>query len=240
MRRSIKTVRNIILTVLIIGVGSIIFIRPLRNFVIGRTGTFIWELENKVNIGNRVQVPEDYPKVDKNNNGIPDPIDVVKAARKEAKKKTKYKDAYYAGGYPPEGEGVCTDVIWRGLDGIDVNLKNLIDTDIKNNKENYWRIDEKADPNIDFRRVPNQLVYLQQHAISLTTEMIPGDIENLTQWQPGDIIVMLKPYEHIAIISDKRNSKGVPYVIHNTTPHAVECPYVFQDAEIAGHFRWKY
>ncbi|MEG2018142.1 MAG: DUF1287 domain-containing protein, partial [Clostridium sp.] len=209
MRRLIKTVRNIILIVLIIGVGSIIFIRSLRNFVIGRTGTIIWELENKVNLRNKVQVPEDYPKVDKNNNGIPDPIDVVRAARKEAKSKTKYRDAYYAGGYPPEGEGVCTDVIWRGLEGIDINLKNLIDEDIKNNKENYWRIDGKADQNIDFRRVPNQLVYFQQHAISLTTEMIPGDIENLTQWQPGDIIVMLKPYEHVAIVSDKRNTKGV-------------------------------
>jgi uncharacterized protein len=240
MKRTIKTVGAIILSILMIVIVCFAFIRPFRNFVIGQMGTLLWELEDKVNLGNKVQVPEDYPKVDKNKNGIPDPIDVMKTARKEAKNRTKYKDAYYDGGYPPEGEGVCTDVIWRGLQGIDVNLKNLIDEDIKSNKDEYWRVNGKAEPNIDFRRVPNQLVYFQRHAISLTKEMIPGDVENLTQWQPGDIIVILKPYEHVAIVSDRRNSKGVPYIIHNTTPNAVECPYIFEGIEIAGHFRWKY
>lgn len=240
IRKPLKNLGIFILVILIISISCFALIRPLRNFVIGQMGTLIWELESRVNLGNRVQIPEEYPKVDKNNNGIPDPIDVVRAARKEAKNKTKYKDAYYAGGYPPEGEGVCTDVIWRGLQGIDINLKDLIDEDIKGNIDEYWRVNGKAEPNIDFRRVPNQLVYLQRHTVSLTTEMIPGDVENLKQWQPGDIIVILKPYEHVAIVSDKRNGKGVPYIIHNTTPHAVECPYIFEGIEITGHYRWNY
>lgn len=240
MKKIGKTIGTLLLVLLLIFMGCYVFIKPFKSFVLGRTGTMFWEIQNKFHIGKRVQVPEEYSTIDKNKNGIPDPLDIVKAARKESKNKTKYKDAYYSGGYPPEGEGVCTDVIWRGLKGIDVNLKNLIDEDIKNNKGKYWRVEGKADPNIDFRRVPNQLVYLNENAISLTKEMKPGDIENLKQWQPGDIIVILKPYEHVAIVSDKRDSKGVPYIIHNTTPSAIECPYIFEGITIAGHYRWKY
>jgi len=240
MKKVLKNIGFLFITLALVFITLFIFVKPFKHFILGRTGTLLWELQDKFNISKKVKVPEEYSKVDKNKNGIADPLDIVRAARKEANGRTKYKDAYYSGGYPPEGEGVCTDVIWRGLEGIDVNLKNLIDEDIKINRKNYWRIESKADPNIDFRRVPNQLVYLQQHCISLTTEMNPNDMENLKQWQPGDIIVILKPYEHVAIVSDKRNSKGVPYIIHNTPPHAVECPYIFDGAKVVGHFRWKY
>lgn len=240
IKRVFKRIGILFFIAVFIFTSIFILIKPFRNFVIGRAGNTIWWFENELHIGKRVEVSDEYSKVDKNKNGIPDPLDIVQAARKEAENKTKYKDAYYVGGYPPEGEGVCTDVIWRGFEGINVNLKNLIDEDIKKNKDEYWRIDGKEDPNIDFRRVPNQLVFFQQHAISLTTEMKPNDPENLKEWQPGDIIVMLKPYEHVAIVSDKRNSKGMPYIIHNTTPSAAECPYIYQGVELAGHFRWKY
>ena len=240
MKKFFKNIGFLLIIFILIFITLLIFVKPFKNFVLGRTGTLLWELQDKFYIGKKVKVPQEYSKVDKNKNGIADPLDIVKAAREEAHSRTKYKDAYYSGGYPPEGEGVCTDVIWRGLEGIDVNLKNLIDEDIKNNKSNYWRIDSKPDPNIDFRRVPNQLVYFQEHCMSLTTEMNPNDIENLKQWQPGDIIITLKPYEHVAIVSDKRNSKGVPYIIHNTPPYAVECPYIFDGVQAVGHFRWKY
>jgi len=69
---------------------------------------------------NKVVVPDESSKVDKNGNGIPDSIDIVNSARKEAEQKTIYKDAYYVGGYPPDGEGVCTDVIWRGFKSIKI------------------------------------------------------------------------------------------------------------------------
>lgn len=32
------------------------------------------------------------------------------------------KNLIRLGGYPPDGEGVCTDVIWRGVKGINVSL----------------------------------------------------------------------------------------------------------------------
>lgn len=188
-----------------------------------------------------VTIPEEYSKLDKNNNGTADCIDIVNAARKEAENKTTYKDAYYKGGYPPDTEGVCTDVVWRGFIGMGVDFKALVDKDIKENIAAYPRVEGKTDPNIDFRRVKNLDIFFKRNAVMLTTKLIPFDAENLRQWQPGDMVVIMKPYEHIAIVSDKRARNGVPYVIHNTSPHAVEneslsywAPYIH------GHYRWRY
>ncbi|WP_315118556.1 DUF1287 domain-containing protein [uncultured Clostridium sp.] len=190
--------------------------------------------------GKRVIVPEEYSKVDRNNNGIPDSLDIVKGAREEVKNKTKYVDAYYNGGYPPDSEGVCTDVIWRAFKSIDLNLKELIDEDIKKNTKIYWRVQGTPEPNIDFRRVPNQDVFFKNNAESLINEIIPGDVENLKQWQPGDIIIMYKPYEHVVIVSDKRDRNGVPYIIHNYYPYARETLYNYKKLKVDGHYRWKY
>lgn len=188
-----------------------------------------------------IKVPEEYSRVDKNNNGTADCLDIVFAARKEAEYKTEYKDAYYLGGYPPDSEGVCTDVIWRGFKGMGVDFKALVDKDIKNNVSAYPRVNGKPDTNIDFRRVRNLDVFFKRNALSLTNELKPFDIENLKNWQPGDIVVLMKPFEHIAVVSDKRAKNGVPLVIHNTSPHAVEsaslaywAPYIY------GHYRWRY
>jgi uncharacterized protein YijF (DUF1287 family) len=188
-----------------------------------------------------VKVPEEYSKVDRNNNGTADPLDIVSAARKEVENKTAYKDAYYSGGYPPETEGVCTDVIWRGFKGIGIDFKAMVDKDIKSNTSAYLRVNGKPDPNIDFRRVKNLDVFFRRNAEEVIKELIPYDSENLKQWQPGDIVIIMKPFEHIAVISDKRDKNGVPKVIHNTTPHAIEngslthwAPYIYR------HYRWKY
>jgi len=191
-------------------------------------------------IKNKVDIPDESSKVDKNENGIADPIDIVNAARKESQQKTIYKDAYYTGGYPPDGEGVCTDVVWRGFKGINVLIKDLIDKDIKQNISQYKRVNGKADPNIDFRRVVNQDVYFNKNCLQLTLELKEGDINNLKEWQPGDIIVFFEGYEHIGIISDKRDENGIPYVIHNSHPSASEGKLSWFTNPIHGHYRWKY
>ena len=54
-------------------------------------------------------------KSDINKNGKSDLQDIVLGARAEVNNKTEYKDAYYSGGYPPDSEGVCADVVWRAL-----------------------------------------------------------------------------------------------------------------------------
>ncbi|MBT2691165.1 DUF1287 domain-containing protein [Bacillus sp. ISL-47] len=189
----------------------------------------------------KVLIPADYSRADRNQNGIVDPMDVVMAARKEVEQRTTYNSAYYAGGYPPDEEGVCTDVIWRGFNGASITIKDLIDKDIAKNTDLYQRVNGKPDPNIDFRRVPNQNVYFSRYAKSLTTKLIPGDTNNLQQWQPGDIVVFLTPkFDHVAIISDKRTKDGIPYVIHNSTPFAAEVKLSSFQTPITAHYRWNF
>ena len=188
----------------------------------------------------KVTIEENYLRVDQNSNGVADPIDVVNAARKETENRTVYKSAYYEGGYPPDSEGVCTDVIWRGLMGADIKLKELMDRDIYDNPHLYPRVNGKPDPNIDFRRVPNQHMFFQRFTQPLTTKLIPGDPKNLAEWQPGDIVIYLEGVDHAGIISDKRTKDGVPYLIHNTPPFASEIKLSSYRSPIAGHFRWNY
>lgn len=172
-----------------------------------------------------------HSDMDYNNNGIDDYTDILIGAKKEAKNHSTYKSAYYSGGYPPSNEGVCTDVIWRALKEAGYFLKDLIDADIKKNKTAY-DIDT-PDPNIDFRRVVNIHVYLERNTIKLTND--PYQIE---EWQPGDIVVFKK---HVAIISDKRNKYGIPYIIHNAgQPNREEDTLLrwYKNNGIIGHYRF--
>lgn len=217
-------------------IGSAAFVLLYRNGII--LDSLRIQVDNP--FAKTVQVPDDSSEIDRNNNGIADPIDIVNAARKEVEQRTKYESNYYAGGYPPDDEGVCTDVIWRGLFGAGIDLKLLMDNDIEKFTKLYPRVNGKPEPNIDFRRVPNQFVFFERYTETLTTELIPKNIENLRQWQPGDFVVFLEGFHHVAIISDKRAKDGTPYIIHNNPPFAAEIKLKSIKTPIAGHFRWKY
>jgi uncharacterized protein YijF (DUF1287 family) len=169
---------------------------------------------------------------DLDNDGIDDYTDILEGAKKEAKNRSKYKSAYYSGGYPPENEGVCTDVIWRALKNAGYNLKELVDKDIKENIKLYTAID-KIDSNIDFRRVRNLKVYFDNNYNILTND--PYDI---SKWMPGDIVIF--GTTHIAVISDRRNKDGVSYIIHNAgQPNRDEDAliYWYKTRGITGHYR---
>lgn len=194
-------------------------------------GALCFHFLNMGNGLNKINTKIKYSKIDKNKNGIPDCMDIVNGAKEEVKNKTKYKSEYYIGGYPPKGEGVCTDVIWRAFMKAGINLKSLVDEDIRKNPSAYPRIGNKPDPNIDFRRVPNLDVFFRRHCLILPTN---------SDWQPGDIVVFTKTYEHIAIISDKVDRKGIPYVLHNSHPHASEAKLSWFTCPVHAHYRWKY
>ena len=166
----------------------------------------------------RCVVERVIPVNDKDGDGIYDLDDIVQGARKDLEAKPLYKDAYYAGGYPPENEGVCTDVIWRALQNAGYDLKVMMDKDIKEHPGDYPRVEGRPDPNIDFRRVPNQEVFFKKYADRLTTGIKPWDAENLKEWQGGDIVVFGPPYDHIGVVSDQRRADGVPLLIHNAGP----------------------
>ena len=106
---------------------------------------------------------------------------------------------------------------------------NLVNEHIKSNR-NLYDIDV-IDKNIDFRRVQNLKVYLDNNAIALT-----NDINKIKEWQGGDIVVFKN---HIGIVSDKRNKKGISFIIHHTNPYQ---RYYEEDIleyrnDIIGHYR---
>ncbi|MEG1705345.1 MAG: DUF1287 domain-containing protein [Clostridia bacterium] len=173
---------------------------------------------------------------DCNNNGIDDYTDILLGAKKDAENKPTYKsDSYTIGGYPPDNIGVCTDVIWSAFKNAGYSLKDMIDNDISQNLPLYTNI-SKPDSNIDFRRVKNLKVFFQRHAQTLT-----NNIYEIDKWQPGDIVIFGKTYTHIGIISDKRNSKGVSYLLHNSgQPKREEdiIEFIINFNEITGHYRW--
>ncbi|MEG2322367.1 MAG: DUF1287 domain-containing protein [Bacilli bacterium] len=141
---------------------------------------------------------------DKDN--VDDYTDILLGARSDALKRPKYKSAYYSGGYPPSDEGVCTDLIWRAFKEAGYLLKDMVSLDIKNNNDVY-KI-EVIDDNIDFRRVNNLKIFFDRNSLNLSL-----DLKDIASFQPGDIVTFKT--NHIAIISDKRNASGLPYIIHN-------------------------
>lgn len=166
---------------------------------------------------------------DQDQDGIDDYTDIYLGALEYVRMKPKYKSAYYSGGYPIEGEGVCTDVIWYALKQAGYSLKDLVDKDIAEYTELYPRVNGKPDPNIDFRRVLNLEVFFRRNTLSLTT-----NLEDTASWQPGDIVIF-KSY--IGIISEKRNKKGYPYLIHHSSRPRKE-EDVITRYEMIGHYRF--
>lgn len=174
-------------------------------------------------------IKEFHSSVDKDGDGIDDQSDILKGVRAYIATKPKYKSAYYATGYPNDEYGVCTDVVANGLLAAGYDLMELVNEDILANREDYDI--EKPDKKIDFRRVRNLYVYFQNTAISLTT-----DVMEIEEWQGGDIIVFKS---HIGVVSDRRNSQGVPYVIHHGSPQQLryEQDILLGRDDIIGHFR---
>lgn len=167
--------------------------------------------------------------IDKDNDGIDDQTDILGSVRQYISTRPKYKSKYYNGGYSTDEYGVCTDIVANGLLGAGYDLMELVNEDIINNRDMY-NID-KIDKNIDFRRVSNLKVYFKNNGIELTT-----DISKIEEWQGGDIVIFNR---HIGIVSDKRNSKGIPFVIHHANHYQVRYEEdILEDrTDIVGHYR---
>lgn len=166
---------------------------------------------------------------DADNDGVDDQTDIIDSVKAYLATKPKYKSRYYVGGYPDDEYGVCTDVVAQGLKGAGYDLMELVSIDKENNPASYNY--EKADKNIDFRRVRNLKIYFDNNAITLTT-----DIKKIDEWQGGDIVVF---NGHIGIISEHRNKNGVPFVYHHANPIQ---RYYEEDVlsirnDIIGHYR---
>lgn len=172
-----KKTRILIITIVIIVVIAIITLLLLNYFSI---------------IPKKYYTAEDFgietikSRIDYDNDGIDDYTDIMLGARQDAENMPTYRSAYYAGGYPPDNEGVCTDLVWRAFKNAGYILKDMVDEDIKNNLSEYKNI-STPDPNIDFRRVYNLKVFFERNSENLTT-----DINKVEEWQPGDIVIFEK------------------------------------------------
>lgn len=165
---------------------------------------------------------------------------ILLGARKEVENGTRYDASYAAMAYPggdvASDIGACTDVVIRALRNAGIDLQQLIHEDMKDNFDLYpkrWGL-TKPDPNIDHRRVHNQIVFLERHGTVLNTE-VRG---HLDEWQWGDIVYWRFPDGslHTGIISDRTTREGIPLVIHNTSVAKEEnCLFRW---EIIGHYRY--
>lgn len=168
--------------------------------------------------------------MDFNNNGIDDYTDILLGARKDAQNKPKYDSRYWPDAYPPDNIGVCTDVVWRAFKNAGYSLRLMVDRDISLHPELYPIEEGARDSNIDFRRVRNLSVFFSRYAVSLTL-----DTSDISQWQPGDIVIY--GTNHIGIVSDRRNLKGIPYLIHNSGQPIRE-ENSLTHGNITGHYRF--
>ncbi len=165
---------------------------------------------------------------------------ILLGARAEVENRTHYDASYraltYPGGDVPKDRGACTDVVIRALRNAGYDLQVLIHEDMRDHFQVYpnnWGL-QRPDPNIDHRRVGNQMVFFQRHGLVLSDEVT----ENLDQWQWGDVVCWeIEPGRlHTGIVSDRTNSDGIPLVIHNSwLTREEDC---LTRWEIIGHYRF--
>ena len=163
---------------------------------------------------------------------------IVSAARNQIGVTLGYDPAYVTLEYPagdvPRKSGVCTDVVIRALrDAMEEDLQKLVHEDMKGSFSKYpknWDL-KRPDKNIDHRRVPNLITFFKRKH---TTLPLDG------KFLPGDIVTCTVPphLPHIMIVSDKKNAKGTPLVIHNIGGGTREEDRL-SDFPLTGHFRWK-
>jgi uncharacterized protein YijF (DUF1287 family) len=160
------------------------------------------------------------------------------AARQQIGVTTTYDPAYVALAYPggdvPRSTGVCSDVVVRALRQVGVDLQKEVHQDMQRNFSDYpqkWGL-KAPDKNIDHRRVPNLMRYLERHHIVMSEKLRvpetyrPGDI---VAWNLGGGVL------HIGMVSDKP-SRRTPWIIHNIGRGVEEQDILFQ-YPVIGHYR---
>jgi uncharacterized protein YijF (DUF1287 family) len=160
-------------------------------------------------------------KRDHDNDGIPDPLDVLIGAKKTVLNADAYTEGWtdikqYPGGDVPRNQGVCTDVVVRAVRNAGVDLQKELHEDILRARAVYpakagnWQIDQ--------RRVLTLLPYFIRHWEKHTPKLDdPND-----PYRPGDVVFMdtfpkRSGPDHIGIVSDTLGEDGLPKIINNWT-----------------------
>ena len=151
----------------------------------------------------------------------------------------RYDPAYvgldYPGGDVPMDRGVCTDVVVRALRTQGLDLQQVIHEDMRAHFQDYpqqWGL-KRANPNIDHRRVPNQMRWFERQQWSRAISTQPDD------YAAGDIVAWKLTGSgllHIGIVSDRKSRDGVPLIVHNIGSGTQENDLLFKHT-IIGHYR---
>ncbi|HUJ62088.1 MAG TPA: DUF1287 domain-containing protein [Kofleriaceae bacterium] len=162
---------------------------------------------------------------DRDGDGIPDALDVLIGAKKEVlngeaytAEAEDYIPMTYPGGDVPRHIGVCTDVIVRAVRNAGVDIQRELHEDIRRARAAYPMVKGAGDASIDQRRVGTLLPYFERHWEQHTAKLDdPAD-----PLRPGDVILMdtfpSRPGpDHIGILSDTTDDRGLPLVINNWT-----------------------
>jgi len=191
---------------------------------------------------------------DADNDGINDQEDIVLGAKKQLIDPavnifTLEGDEanYYAGGDPPSGLAISTDIIARAFLEAGFILKELVDEDIASNFDKYplrqnWG-QTTTDPNIDYRRIQNLEIFFLRNSLSLETIFNRSSSSDIKSWYPGDILFLDMDGDGFtdcaAIISDTTTRDGIPKVIYNYIEpgYTVEEDMLGQKT-IIGHYRY--
>jgi uncharacterized protein len=167
--------------------------------------------------------------------------DIADAAKRQIGVTLTYDPAYksisFPGGDVKSDTGVCTDVVIRALRiSKKLDLQVEINTDIKNNPSAYpkkWgAVTPNIDPNIDHRRVPNQMKYFERRgfALPITSDLSKYLIGDIVAWSLGG------GQTHIGILSAKVGPSGRRLAIHNIGRGTLE-EDILLSYPIIGHYR---
>lgn len=163
------------------------------------------------------------------------------AAISLTKQMVTYDGAYciiaYPGGDVAPDKGVCTDVVIRAYRTLGIDLQQLVHEDMKTNFALYpklWGL-KQPDKNIDHRRVPNLMKFLERHGQTKPITDQPND------YHPGDIVCwnLGGNIIHIGIVVQPKSTDGKRHqIVHNIGAGQVMEDMLFK-YKIIGHYKYE-
>lgn len=144
-----------------------------------------------------------------------------------------YRRIDYPGGDVPADRGVCTDVVVRAFRALGVDLQREVHEDMRRSFAAYPQLWDLTGPdrNIDHRRVPNLMRWLERRGKGLPTgaQALPGDV---IAWRlPNGLL-------HVGIVAEELTRPGGHHlVVHNIGAGARREDVLFAFERI-GHYRW--
>jgi len=173
-------------------------------------------------------------------NASPHVKKLIDAAVAQVGVTTGYNPSYvsldYPGGDVPKETGVCTDVLVRAFRAVGIDLQKEIHEDMSRAWADYpkrWGL-SRPDANIDHRRVPNLMTYLDRKGKSVPITSTAED------YRPGDLVTwdLGGGVDHIGIVTDMAlTSDGQSLIVHNIGA-GTRVENVLFNWKITGHYRY--